>query len=81
MGSFLTGLKPRYVKLSPTYIRDLQDNQKHQFFISSVVMITRPLEIRVIALGVEHADILPLLRDLGVDGYQGYVTGAMTELS
>lgn len=78
---YLQKLKPRYVKLSPTYIRDLQDNQKHQFFISSVVMITRPLEIRVIALGVEHADILPLLRDLGVDGYQGYVTGAMTELS
>ena len=77
---YLQKLKPRYVKLSPSYIRGLQDNQKHQFFISSVVMITRPLEIRVIALGIEHVEILPLLTDLGVDGYQGYVTGAMVEL-
>ena len=77
---YLQYLKPRYVKLSPAYIRDLQNNQKHQFFISSVVKITRPLEIRVIALGVEDSGILELLGNLGVDGYQGYVTGDMTEL-
>jgi len=77
---FLQKLKPRYVKLSQSYLRDLRDNQKNQFFISSVVMITRPLEIRVIALGIEHAEIIPLLKDLGVDGYQGFVTGAMVEL-
>lgn len=77
---YLQELKPRYLKLSQSYIRDLQKDQKHQFFISSVVMITRPLEIRVIALGVEDKGSLELLRDLGVDGYQGYVTGALTEL-
>jgi len=77
---YLQKLKPRYIKLSPTYIRDLQSNQKHQFFISSVVVITRPLEIRVIALAIENAALLPLLSSLGVDGYQGYVTGAMTDL-
>lgn len=77
---YLQHLKPRYVKLSPAYIHELLVNQKHQFFISSVVKITRPLEIRVIALGVEDSGILELLGNLGVDGYQGYVTGEMTEL-
>lgn len=77
---YLQRLKPRYVKLSPAYIRDLQGDQKHQFFISSVVNITRPLEIRVIALGVEDLEMLKLLGDLGVDGYQGYVTGNLSEL-
>lgn len=77
---YLQEMKPRYIKLSLGYIRDLQNNPKHQFFISSVVKITRPLEIRVIAVGVENAEMRELLLDLGVDGYQGYITGKMVEL-
>lgn len=77
---YLQEMKPRYLKLSLAYIRDLANNPKHQFFISSVVKITRPLEVRVIALGVEDEVMLSLLRDLGVDGYQGYVTGPMIEV-
>ncbi len=77
---YLQRLKPHYVKLSPAYIRDLEVNEPHQFFISSVVIITRPLQIRVIALGVEDIKMLKLLSSLGVDGYQGFVTGKMSEL-
>jgi len=77
---YLQHMKPRYLKLSPAYIRDLPNQQKNQFFISSVVNITRPLDILVIALGVENVEIVKLLGDLGVDGYQGYVTGGMAEL-
>jgi diguanylate cyclase (GGDEF)-like protein len=77
---YLQQLKPRYVKLSPAYLEEIHENQKNQFFISSVVKITRPLEIRVIAVGVEDVETLELLRDLGVDAYQGYVSGNMTEL-
>lgn len=78
---YLQKLKPAYVKLSPAYIRELQGNYENQFFISSVVNITHSLEIKVIALGVEDAGILTLLQQLGVDGYQGYVTGALQELA
>lgn len=77
---YLQRLKPRYVKLSPSYIRELGSNHENQFFISSVVNITHSLEIQVIALGVEDANMLPLLKKLGVDGYQGYVTGGLLEL-
>ncbi len=76
---YLQRLKPLYVKLSPVYIRNLQDNLENQFFISSVVNITRSLDIRVFALGVEDISVLPLLQELGVEGYQGYVNGALTE--
>jgi diguanylate cyclase (GGDEF)-like protein len=76
---YLQRLKPLYVKLSPAYIRDLQDNHENQFFISSVVNITRSLDIRVFALGVEDGAVLPLLQSLGVEGYQGYVSGSLTE--
>jgi EAL domain-containing protein (putative c-di-GMP-specific phosphodiesterase class I) len=76
---YLQSLKPKYVKLSPAYVRGLQDNLENQFFISSVVNITRSLDIRTFVLGVEDASVLPMLRELGVDGYQGYVNGGMIE--
>ncbi len=77
---YLQRLKPRYLKLSTAYLRNLQSNQKHQFFISSVVMITRQLGIRVIVVGIEDLVMLELVTKLGVEGYQGYVTGELTEL-
>jgi len=77
---YLQHLKPTYLKLSPTYIRDLRSQQAHQFFISSVVSIARSLDIRVIALGVEDVETFEMLSDLGVIGYQGYATGGMEEL-
>ena len=76
---YLQQLKPAYVKLSPSYIRGLRENHENQFFISSVVNITRSLDIRVFALGVEDAAVLPLLHELGVQGYQGYVNGGLVE--
>lgn len=76
---YLQRLKPLYVKLSPAYIRNLHGNLENQFFISSVVNITRSLDIRVFALGVEDVSVLPLLQELGIEGYQGYVNGGMTE--
>lgn len=78
---YLQHLKPSYLKLSPSYIHNLRGQQEHQFFISSVVNITRSLDIRVIALGVEDVETLELLSDLGVIGYQGYATGGMEELA
>lgn len=77
---YLQHLKPRYVKLSTSYIRGLHENHENQFFISSVVKITHSLDIKVVALGVEDIGVLELLKQLGVDGYQGYVSGEMKEL-
>lgn len=77
---YLQKLKPAYIKLGLGYIRELLDSRENQFFISSVVNIAQSLEIKVIALGVEDPEILSLLQQLGVDGYQGYVGGDLQEL-
>jgi diguanylate cyclase (GGDEF)-like protein len=77
---YLQKLKPSYVKLSQSYLTELKSNLENQFFISSVVKITHSLDIKVIALGVEDDTILELLQQLGVDGYQGYITGKLAEL-
>jgi diguanylate cyclase (GGDEF)-like protein len=78
---YLQKLKPSYIKMSQSYIQNLRSNLENQFFISSVVKITHSLDIGVIALGVENKELIGLLRELGVDGYQGFVTGALQELN
>jgi EAL domain-containing protein (putative c-di-GMP-specific phosphodiesterase class I) len=72
---YLQTLRPAYIKLSPVFITDLQENHANQFFISSVAKITKPLEIKIFAHSIENDAILEILEKLGVDGYQGFATG------
>lgn len=72
---YLQTLRPAYIKLSPIFFLDLLQNRENQFFISSVVKITKPLEIKIFAHSIENEGILETLMKLGVDGYQGFATG------
>jgi len=54
--------------------------RESRFFISSVVKNTRLLDVMAIANGIESEALLPLLKELGVEGYQGYVTGALARI-
>lgn len=78
---YLQTLRPVYIKLSASFIIDLMNSRENQFFISSIVKITKPLEIKTIAMGVENGQLLDKLRELGVDGYQGYATGELTRIA
>jgi diguanylate cyclase (GGDEF)-like protein len=73
-------LTPSYIKLSRGFFDDLATNREDQFFISSMVKIARPLQIRVIAQAIEDIALLPLLQSLGIDAYQGYASGKPTRI-
>ena len=77
---YLQTLRPAYIKLSPIFIVDLLQNRANQFFISSVVKITKPLDIEIFAHSIENAGVLEILKTLGVDGYQGFATGMPTRI-
>jgi diguanylate cyclase (GGDEF)-like protein len=77
---YLQTLRPAYIKLNSIFIKDLLQTPANQFFISSVVKITKPLEIRVFAHGIENSEAFEMLKELGVDGYQGYATGSPTRI-
>ncbi|MBI5658886.1 MAG: EAL domain-containing protein [Nitrosomonadales bacterium] len=77
---YLLALRPEYIKLNPAFIEGLPDSRENQFFISSVTHITRSLGIKTFAHAVENADLFDLLEKLGVDGYQGFATGAPTRI-
>ena len=63
-------LLPSYIKLAQSYNPETGDNAR--FVISSLGRITRPLDVRLIVLGVERESSLAALSALEVDGVQGY---------
>ena len=72
--TLLHTLKPHYIKLSPAYSRDLSGNEESRFFVASLVRIARPLEIGIFAQAVEDESLVPLLAELGLSGYQGFIS-------
>ena len=67
-------LRPLYIKLSPGYSRELAGSADCRFLVGSIVKIARSLDIGIFAQAVEDQDLVPLLQELGLSGYQGYTT-------
>jgi diguanylate cyclase (GGDEF)-like protein len=74
----MRALLPAYVKLSRAHTAALRDDEADRFFVASLVRLGAPLDIRIIAQGVEHDDVLPILSSAGVAGYQGYLVGPIS---
>ena len=72
---YLRIFMPDYVKLSGAYSEGLAEDRGNRFFVAAVVRIARPMGIRVIAQAVETAETWDLLKDQGVDAYQGFMAG------
>ena len=69
----VNALRPHYIKLSPGYSRELTRNPDCRFLVGSIVKIARTLDIGIFAQAVEDEALVPLLIELGLSGYQGYV--------
>ncbi len=65
-------LLPVYVKLAPAATRDLANHAESRYLVESVVALLRPLEIAVLAKGVEDESAIAVLETCGVSGFQGY---------
>jgi diguanylate cyclase (GGDEF)-like protein len=64
-----------YIKVHPSYVRDIQNNPGNQEFLMGLCRVAHGLGIEVFALGVESTDVLPLLAELGFDGATGPAIG------
>ncbi len=72
----MRALLPAYVKLSRAHTLALPHDEASRFYVASLVRLGGPLDIRVIAQGVESEDVLPVLAETGVAAFQGYLVGA-----
>ncbi|MFM2036635.1 MAG: hypothetical protein RL459_1900, partial [Pseudomonadota bacterium] len=60
-----------YIKVHPSYVRGISQNEGNQEFLRGLCNMAHNLGIQVIALGVESEVDLPLLASLGFDGATG----------
>ena len=60
-----------YIKVHPSYVRGIGQNEGNQEFLKGLCNMAHALGITVIALGVEDKNDLPVLARLGFDGATG----------
>lgn len=76
---YLKTLRVNYLKLDGSYTRQIQSDQANQFFIHVVSELAHNFDIKIIAQNVETEQQLEKLKDLHIDGFQGYLLGKPSE--
>jgi diguanylate cyclase (GGDEF)-like protein len=73
--TYLKHLPARYLKLDMEFVRDINTETSDREIVRSIVMVAHTLGKQTIAEGVEHAEVVQTLRELGVDYVQGFHVG------
>ncbi|MDA0181610.1 EAL domain-containing protein [Solirubrobacter phytolaccae] len=79
--TYLKRLPVDYLKIDIDFVRDLPQNPASQHVVRAVVSLARGFGQKTVAEGVEDAETLALLCELGVDYGQGYHIGRPAPLS
>ncbi|MFJ4343785.1 EAL domain-containing protein [Pseudomonas sp. NPDC089401] len=73
-------LRPEYVKIDRHFIDGIHCDPLKREFVGSILQIARASKAQVIAEGIELAEELAVLTEMGVDLVQGYLLGRPQEL-
>ena len=73
--TYLKRLAVDYLKIDIEFVRDLPRNAASRHVVSAVVSLAEGFGLKTVAEGVEDAETLEMLLDLGVDYAQGYHIG------
>ena len=60
------------VKIDQSFIRDLTVDADDEAIVRAIIAMSKSLKLNIVAEGVEHAEQLSILKDLGCDMVQGY---------
>ncbi|MET0536245.1 MAG: EAL domain-containing protein [Steroidobacter sp.] len=60
------------LKIDRSFVRDLLSNPDDASIVKAIISLAHNLRLRVVAEGVESAEQLGFLRELGCDQYQGF---------
>jgi len=72
-------LRPDYVKIDRHFIDGIHQDAVKREFVGSILQIARASRAQVIAEGIELAEELKVLTEMGVDLVQGYLLGRPQE--
>lgn len=68
----IANLKPEYVKVDISIIRDIHQSNVKQELLKAVIDIGRKVRAKILAEGIETQQELEIVRSLGVDFAQGF---------
>ncbi|NCC27765.1 MAG: EAL domain-containing protein [Gammaproteobacteria bacterium] len=70
--AYLRKLPVDEIKIDGAFVRDIAKNSEDRIFVKAITDMAHGMGKRVIAEFVENAEILTILKELGVDDAQGY---------
>lgn len=73
--TYLKKLAVDFLKIDIEFVHDLASNDASRHVVQAVIHLARSFGLQTVAEGVEDAESLALLRELGVDFAQGYHLG------
>jgi len=73
-------LKPDYLKIDGSLIKNILIDGDSRILVKNIINFAKDLNIKTIAEYVENEEIFELLKEFGVDEYQGYYFGRPTDL-
>jgi len=73
--SYLTKLKPDYIKIDGSLIRDLEKDENSYAIVASIVTFAQKLKIRTIAEYIHNKEVFEICKTLGIDEFQGFYLG------
>jgi len=71
--SYLTQFPVTILKIDRTFIKSIASDETTRNVVAGIVHTARGLSLEIIAEGVETVEQLEVLRELGVDYYQGFL--------
>jgi EAL domain-containing protein (putative c-di-GMP-specific phosphodiesterase class I) len=71
----LSGLPADVLKIDRSFVCDLATNRNHRLIVQTTINLAKSLGLRTVAEGVELAEQVELLHELGCDAIQGYLIG------
>lgn len=73
--TYLQRLPVTYLKIDTQFVRDLPQNSVNQHLVRAIVTLAQGFGLKTVAEGVENAETVELLKQLGVDYGQGFYLG------
>ncbi|MCP5381018.1 MAG: bifunctional diguanylate cyclase/phosphodiesterase [Kordiimonadaceae bacterium] len=71
--SILKDLKIDEIKIARGFLEDVPSNKRNTAIFESIIHLGHSLDLRVVAMGVETASQLEILKTAGCDEYQGFL--------
>jgi diguanylate cyclase (GGDEF)-like protein/PAS domain S-box-containing protein len=79
--AYLKHISTRYLKIDLEFVRGLTTSEADRKIVESIIQVARTHDKLTIAEGVEDAETLEMLKEMGADFAQGYHLGKPARLS